>query len=56
MGDLLAIIDENIAGLRIIKAFNAESYINKNFEKESEDYKNIMTGLLRKKRSFISNE
>ena len=49
MGDLLAIIDENIAGLRIIKAFNAESYINKNFEKESEDYKNIMTGLLRKK-------
>ena len=49
MGDLLAIIDENIAGLRIIKAFNAESYINKNFEKESESYKNIMTGLLRKK-------
>ncbi|MAU36707.1 MAG: antibiotic ABC transporter ATP-binding protein [Flavobacteriales bacterium] len=49
MGDLLAIIDENIAGLRIIKAFNAESYINKNFEKESEGYKNIMTGLLRKK-------
>ena len=49
MGDLLAIIDENIAGLRIIKAFNAESYINKNFEKESEGYKNIMTRLLRKK-------
>ena len=49
MGDLLSIIDENISGLRIIKAFNAESHINKNFEKESNEYKGIMTKLLRKK-------
>jgi len=49
MGDLLSIIDENISGLRIIKAFNAESHINKNFEKESSEYKSIMTKLLRKK-------
>ena len=49
MGDLLAIIDENIAGLRIIKAFNAESYINQKFKKESGNYKSIMTRLLRKK-------
>ncbi|MBT4881536.1 MAG: ABC transporter ATP-binding protein [Flavobacteriales bacterium] len=49
MGDLLSIIDENISGLRIIKGFNAESHINKNFEKESTDYKSIMTKLLRKK-------
>ena len=49
MGDLLSIIDENISGLRIIKAFNAESYINKNFEKDSTEYKSIMTKLLRKK-------
>lgn len=49
MGDLLSIIDENISGLRIIKGFNAEEHINKNFEKESNDYKGIMTKLLRKK-------
>ena len=49
MGHLLSIIDENISGLRIIKAFNAEKYINKNFEKDSQEYKSIMTKLLRKK-------
>jgi len=49
MGELLSIIDENISGLRIIKAFNAENHINKNFEKESGEYKSIMTKLLRKK-------
>tara|TARA_B110000444_G_scaffold228191_1_gene233818 strand:+ start:1024 stop:2844 length:1821 start_codon:yes stop_codon:yes gene_type:complete len=49
MGDLLSIIDENISGLRIIKAFSAEKHINKNFEKESTKYKGIMTKLLRKK-------
>jgi subfamily B ATP-binding cassette protein MsbA len=49
MGELLSIIDENISGLRIIKAFNAEKHINKNFEKESGHYKEVMTSLLRKK-------
>jgi len=49
MGDLLSIIDENISGLRIIKGFNAENHINKNFEKDSNEYKSIMTKLLRKK-------
>ena len=44
-----SIIDENISGLRIIKAFNAEKYINSNFEKESAEYKSIMPKLLRKK-------
>ena len=49
MGELLSIIDENISGLRIVKAFNAEKHINKNFEKNSAEYKSIMTRLLRKK-------
>ena len=49
MGDLLSIIYENISGLRIIKAFNAEKHINKNFQEESSTYKDIMTKLLRKK-------
>ena len=49
MGSLLSIIDENISGLRIIKAFNIEKYINSNFKRTSNEYKNIMTQLLRKK-------
>lgn len=49
MGSLLSVIDENISGLRIIKAFNAEAHINSNFEKESNSYKRIMSSLLRKK-------
>ena len=49
MGFLLSIIDENLSGLKIIKAFNAENQINKNFNKNSSEYKKIMTSLLRKK-------
>jgi subfamily B ATP-binding cassette protein MsbA len=49
MGSLLSIIDENISGLRIIKAFNAEIHINTNFKKESNSYRRIMSSLLRKK-------
>jgi len=49
MGKILSVIEENISGLRIIKAFNAQGHINNNFKNESEDYKRIMTKLLRKK-------
>jgi subfamily B ATP-binding cassette protein MsbA len=49
MGQLLSIIDENLSGLRIIKAFDAEKRIHEKFAKESAAYKNIMTRLLRKK-------
>ena len=34
---IMSIIDENISGLRIIKAFNAQKYINANFNKESKN-------------------
>jgi subfamily B ATP-binding cassette protein MsbA len=46
---IMSIIDENIFGLRIIKAFNAEKFINSKFRKTSEEYKEIMNGVLRKK-------
>ncbi len=49
MGELLSIIDENISGIKIIKAFNSEKHINNSFEKQSNNYKKIMTSLLRKK-------
>ena len=46
---IMSIIDENIFGLRIIKAFNAEKFINSKFRETSEEYKEIMNGVLRKK-------
>lgn len=46
---IMSIIDENIYGLRIIKAFNAEKFINSKFRETSEEYKKIMNGVLRKK-------
>lgn len=49
MGELLSNIEENISGLRIIKAFDAEKNTQKHFEKNSGLYSNIMTRLLRKK-------
>ena len=49
MGELLSNIEENISGLRIIKAFDAEKNSQKHFEQKSSHYSNIMTQLLRKK-------
>ncbi|SVB21673.1 uncharacterized protein METZ01_LOCUS174527, partial [marine metagenome] len=49
MGELLAMVDENLYGLKIIKSFNAEKEIHNKFESESFNYKNIMNHLLRKK-------
>jgi len=46
---IMSVIDENIFGLRIIKAFNAEDFINSRFEVTSNEYKKIMTSILRKK-------
>jgi subfamily B ATP-binding cassette protein MsbA len=49
MGELLSNIEENIRGLRIIKGFHAEEKIQEKFEENSDDYRHIMTKLLRKK-------
>ena len=49
MGHLLSNIEENIGGLRIIKAFNAEYKTHAHFEQNNDDYRFIMTKLLRKK-------
>ncbi len=49
MGELLSNIEENISGLRIIKAFDAEKNSQKKFEQNNSRYRNIMTRLLRKK-------
>lgn len=48
MGEILTTIDETLAGLRIIKAFNAENKMYDRFDKQNEDYKTVMNGLMRR--------
>ncbi len=38
LSDIFSIISETIYGAKIIRTFRAEKYLNKNFEKESQDY------------------
>ncbi|MBT6766795.1 MAG: ABC transporter ATP-binding protein, partial [Prolixibacteraceae bacterium] len=46
MGDILSIIDEDLSGLRVVKAFNAEKKAVERFEKENESYFHIMNKLM----------
>lgn len=45
-GELLSIIDEDISGLRVIKAFTAEEKAIDRFERENESYRQIMNRLM----------
>lgn len=49
MGDLLGIIEETLSGLRIVKAFNAEKRMDKRFDGEVDEYRNIMNRLMRRR-------
>ncbi|MEX2589388.1 MAG: ABC transporter ATP-binding protein [Chitinophagales bacterium] len=49
LGVITSIIDESLSGLRIIKAFNAERYLNSKFARENEGHYNITNGILRRK-------
>lgn len=46
MGEILSVIEEDLSGLRIIKAFNAEKKATERFEKENESYFHIMNQLM----------
>ena len=46
MGEILSIIEEDLSGLRIIKAFNAEKKATERFETENTTYFNIMNQLM----------
>ncbi len=45
-GEILSIIDEDISGLRVIKAFTAEKKASERFERENENYRLIMNKLM----------
>lgn len=46
MGEILSIIEEDLSGLRIIKAFNAENKMTERFETENTNYYKIMNQLM----------
>ncbi len=45
-GEILSIIEEDISGLRVIKAFTAEKKASIRFERENESYRQIMNKLM----------
>jgi len=49
MGELLSNVEETLAGLRIIKAFNAEKKSNDKFNSINEIYRNTMLRMFRKR-------
>ena len=49
IGDLISIIEESISNIKIIKSFNAFSFISKKFNSENEDLKTINNNVLWRK-------
>lgn len=49
MGEILALMEETLSGLRIIKAFNAENKMSHKFSDENEDYRRIQNRLMRRR-------
>ncbi len=46
LGDLVAMLDENLSGLRILKSFNAQASQAAKFQKENDGYSDLLTRLL----------
>lgn len=49
MGEILALMEETLSGLRIIKAFNAEKKMDTRFSEENEEYRRIQNRLMRRR-------
>ena len=49
MGEILALMEETLSGLRIIKAFNAEPKMTEKFSTENESYRKIQNRLMRRR-------
>jgi subfamily B ATP-binding cassette protein MsbA len=42
LGDLIALLDESLTGIRVIKVFNAEDHFEKKFDETNEGYSRLM--------------
>ena len=48
LGRIVNLMDEVFGGMRVIKAFNAENYVNEKFDEETNRYKKINMSMARK--------
>lgn len=48
LGRIVNILDETIGGMRVIKAFGAQSYVTGKFDEETENYSNVNVSMARK--------
>lgn len=49
LGQVLSLVEEGLGGLRIIKGFAAEDYQRRKFQQTNNDYRNLLTRLLRRR-------
>jgi ABC-type multidrug transport system fused ATPase/permease subunit len=49
LADITSQIEETLSGIRIIKSFNAERYQAQKFEKQNNDYRNLLTSVVNKR-------
>ncbi|MEY5042356.1 MAG: hypothetical protein RLZZ414_1920 [Bacteroidota bacterium] len=48
MGVMLSILDESLTALRVVKAFNATTYVQNKFQRENENFSNINRKMVKK--------
>ncbi|MFT4678418.1 MAG: subfamily B ATP-binding cassette protein MsbA [Flavobacteriales bacterium] len=53
LGDLIAVIEETLTGIRVIKAFNGEKEFNQKFDEHNDSYFNLMNRLY--KREYLAS-
>ena len=49
LGRLVSGVEETLGGMRVIKAFNAESYQQKHFQAINEEYRDLQTRIIRRR-------
>ncbi len=49
LGNILSIIEETITGIRIIKAFNAQTFVRKKFDEQNSKYRSVLKSMWNKR-------
>lgn len=49
LGNILSIIEESISGIRIIKAFNAQKFVQKKFDEQNSRYRSVLKSMWNKR-------
>ncbi|MCC9168355.1 ABC transporter ATP-binding protein [Pontibacter harenae] len=49
LGNILSVMEETISGNRIVKAFNAQAYVQKKFNNENEHYRRVLSSVWNKR-------